>query len=800
MPLFAVNEKRESSTRSSSRSDTLESGKEAAVNEAGRQGEAEGQAEESEVTDAAADPSVRGKQSPKAPTKAQREAHEITHVEYQPWCSHCVRGRGVSSPHKSAGDRAEDEVPLIGMDYAFPAGVGRRKGDEDLGKMMEKEWITMLVVKDSKSGAMLTMVVPKKGGADGRVVSRVAEWIDGLGYGRVRLRCDNEMPIVSLQEQIKLKRKADTIPETCMKGEKQANGVSEQAVREATGMLRTFKDHVEHKIGRSIMPSEVITSWIVQHVGMVVTRAKLGSDGRSAYHRLKGKPSSIPMAPIGEKILFQPENKTKWGSQFVYGVYLGLEPKTGLTMAGTAAGVHKCRTWRRIPDDEKWCEASISEIKGTPWDLKGEAEKEEFVIPERTDEILETLEAPKIEMKYVPKRVKIMVSDIEEHGATLGCYGCQVALRREGYQAMHTKDCRARLEAKVAETATGKRRVDAARERITEYLVKEVEMGAQSEEVRGEAAKRREREDEGASAEDTGTSEEDSKDGSKRRKVREERDAEQTTNADNGSSYASIAGGVDGVRQEVGEQNEGETQMMQKRRRLDAVADAMAMAMERAEKIKREATEEMPKFWDDVKGGYLDAKLVDEARRKEMEYVRRMGLYTKVPRRMAWERTGKGPVKTRWVDTDKAHGGEANIRSRIVGMEYKTDRRPELFSATPPLEAARLQLTWAAANPGQCLLHADVSRVYFQALAHRPAFIEILQEDWEEGDDAKCGMLNLSMYGFRDSALNWENAYSTKLIEAGFRRGKASPCVFFHAARKVRVSVHGDDFLAVGLE
>ena len=38
--------------------------------------------------------------SPKAPTKAEREAHEATHQPFRSWCTHCLRGRGRNKPHQ----------------------------------------------------------------------------------------------------------------------------------------------------------------------------------------------------------------------------------------------------------------------------------------------------------------------------------------------------------------------------------------------------------------------------------------------------------------------------------------------------------------------------------------------------------------------------------------------------------------------------------------------------------------------------------------------------------------------------
>ena len=54
------------------------------------------------------------------------------------------------------------------------------------------------------------------------------------------------------------------------------------------------------------------------------------------------------------------------------------------------------------------------------------------------------------------------------------------------------------------------------------------------------------------------------------------------------------------------------------------------------------------------------------------------------------------------------------------------------------------------------------------------------------------------MYGTRDAAHNWEETYSEALESAGFVRGLASPCIFRHEARGLKLVVHGDDFLTGG--
>ena len=69
----------------------------------------------------------------------------------------------------------------------------------------------------------------------------------------------------------------------------------------------------------------------------------------------------------------------------------------------------------------------------------------------------------------------------------------------------------------------------------------------------------------------------------------------------------------------------------------------------------------------------------------------------------------------------------------------------------------------------------DVRRAYLQAGARRDVYVELPEEDYEEG---MCGKLVKSMYGARDAAQNWEEEYSNFMEELGFQRGIGSLCVF----------------------
>ena len=69
-----------------------------------------------------------------------------------------------------------------------------------------------------------------------------------------------------------------------------------------------------------------------------------------------------------------------------------------------------------------------------------------------------------------------------------------------------------------------------------------------------------------------------------------------------------------------------------------------------------------------TKSGWLDPELCAQARREEVEYIRRHKMHTRVPREACLHETGKAPIKTGWAETDTGATREAQ-RAREVGRE-----------------------------------------------------------------------------------------------------------------------------------
>ena len=105
------------------------------------------------------------------PTQAEVDEHNMTHLPYRSWCTHCVLGRGEAHPHHKSGDEERD-VPELHMDYCF------------MGKVEEKAQ-PILVVKERDTRMMCSMLMGEKGTVDEHVIKRVHchQWRFGHARG-----------------------------------------------------------------------------------------------------------------------------------------------------------------------------------------------------------------------------------------------------------------------------------------------------------------------------------------------------------------------------------------------------------------------------------------------------------------------------------------------------------------------------------------------------------------------------------------------------------------------------------------
>ena len=92
--------------------------------------------------------------------------------------------------------------------------------------------------------------------------------------------------------------------------ESESNGSIENGVKLFKGLLRVHLGALEQKIGGYIATSHPIVSWLVEHVCDIITKYLQGSDGKTAYERLFGKPVREEALEFGERLWWRRQRFT----------------------------------------------------------------------------------------------------------------------------------------------------------------------------------------------------------------------------------------------------------------------------------------------------------------------------------------------------------------------------------------------------------------------------------------------------------------------------------------------------------
>ena len=120
------------------------------------------------------------------------------------------------------------------------------------------------------------------------------------------------------------------------------------------------------------------------------------------------------------------------------------------------------------------------------------------------------------------------------------------------------------------------------------------------------------------------------------------------------------------------------------------------------------------------------------------------------------------------------------------GREFNVGRDDALYASTPPLEALRLIVSYAATQTmtgkRRMSMINDVRRAHFYANMQRDVYIEFPKEDPGHGK-GMLGKLKLCLYGTRAAAKLWQETLSSYLESIGFIRGRRHPSVFWHPER-----------------
>ena len=203
-----------------------------------------------------------------------------------------------------------------------------------------------------------------------KVVKMIVKDLDTLGYRKVVFRCDNEPAILSKLRAVKLAWSGDVVQETSAEGDPQSNGAAESSVNVVKGHVRSVKLAVESTCGEEVPADHGLLTWLVSYATRVHRRFSVGRDGKTAYERTVGRRAVLPLAQFGERVWWmplQPSNRRlgPLDSRFEQGRYLGPMDGSNTVLVGTASGVVKARTIKRMPPGERWTGSLLNEAQGS---------------------------------------------------------------------------------------------------------------------------------------------------------------------------------------------------------------------------------------------------------------------------------------------------------------------------------------------------------------------------------------------------------------------------------------------------
>ena len=774
--------------------------------------------EVSEATDAR---KVKPMHDPRLPSQEEVRFHSLTHLPYRSWCAHCVRGRGREMDHRKR-PAGEEGVPEYHLDYCFP-------GDEEGQKLV------VLAVVERYSRMKKMAVVPSKGSMGEYATKMVLSLIEECGDkdSTVILKSDQEPAIKFLIDDVRVNRTgAKTIVEEAPRGSKGSNGIIERAVQSMEQQVRTMKSALDDRMNVRIDVRHPVLPWMCEYAGYLLNRLEISADGKTAYERCKGKRAEVLGLEFGEKVLWKRSangrKMEKINARWEFGVFLGVRPRSGelIVLDLVTENIEYVRTVKRVAEEQRWQAENLGKISGVPWnrgrgDPDADGEVPDFDARHGPGRALTTEEKDEMrtQSKDVPRgihRAHLRKVDFDKFGYTDRCGGCSAILRGLHIQP-HTPQCRARIE-KLLE---GDMRIVNAKVRMRERAKRVRENEGITEEEKRKQKRLREIEQEVEDEEDTeklaalfekyrnvyqGEDEEMGGQGHKRRLAEIEDDAMREQDPEKAkrlyreymeeyqrqksekTSFSEVASGSSGGA------------VYEEDMHIDQVIADEVMWIDQLQES------EVKKYaWDDVNDIPLPLEKVIEARREEIGFMKGK-TFEVVKKEEAYRVTGKAPIGTRWVDTDKSHGvGDLKVRSRWVARDFKDRKerdRADLFSATPPLELIRYMLSRQATRRDdgreRKSIYIDVKKAHLMPKCEQDVYVELPEEAGVAEDE--CGKLVYWLYGCRPAARAWEERYSKVLEDAGFNRLRCSPVAFAHRERDLVGVCHGDNFVFVGLD
>ena len=190
-----------------------------------------------------------------------------------------------------------------------------------------------------------------------------------------------------------------------------------------------------------------------------------------------------------------------------------------------------------------------------------------------------------------------------------------------------------------------------------------------------------------------------------------------------------------------------------------------------------------------------DASKWISAMRKEIDSMKTNKVWT-----LTEPKPNQKVIKSKWIfKTKLSPDGETIYKARLVaqgfnqvpGVDYE-----ETFSPVVRFESVRSILALSA-KQGWSTHHMDVSTAFLNGDLNETLFMSQPQSFEVKGKEKYVCKLRKSIYGLKQSSKCWHDAFSSFLLQLGFKQSESDSCVYvsFNKGNIIIIALYVDDLM-----
>ena len=139
---------------------------------------------------------------------------------------------------------------------------------------------------------------------------------------------------------------------------------------------------LEDRLQQQVPADHPLTSWLIEHVALLLNAQLVGTDGLTAWERARGRPFGMKLCGFCENVLWkqppegpQHDAEGNIGPRLKPGASVGYHrDSNSYRVMDQSGSVIKTRAPQSMPQEERWDPEQLAKITVTPWSHRAKPE------------------------------------------------------------------------------------------------------------------------------------------------------------------------------------------------------------------------------------------------------------------------------------------------------------------------------------------------------------------------------------------------------------------------------------------